>query len=163
MLYASRKSRPSPANPAVSALTVFRYIVVVDRCDNMDPGPQAYGAGKVGGQFNIQNFVRKPHVFVRLLSLVRTIIILYNIIIIVSTCVYIYIYMRTRADAVRNTWRAIYIYTYVFILCEYTWRGHMGRLRWVVAGTDRRARGGRSIFHFRTRHLVRCVSRGTRA
>lgn len=36
----------------------------------MDPGPQAYGAGKVGGEFNVQNFVRKPHVFVRLLSLV---------------------------------------------------------------------------------------------
>lgn len=36
----------------------------------MDPGPQAYGAGKVGSAFNIQNFVRKPHVFVRLLSLV---------------------------------------------------------------------------------------------
>ncbi|XP_050541040.1 synaptogyrin [Daktulosphaira vitifoliae] len=35
----------------------------------MDTGPQAYGAGKVGGAFDVQNFVRKPHVFVRLLSL----------------------------------------------------------------------------------------------
>lgn len=39
----------------------------------MDTGPQAYGAGKAGGEFNLQNFVRKPTVIVRLLSLVMII------------------------------------------------------------------------------------------
>lgn len=58
----------------------------------MDPGPQAYGAGKVGGAFNIQNFVRKPHVFVRLLSLVSIIILLYHKILHNIMWVYIILY-----------------------------------------------------------------------
>lgn len=52
----------------------------------MDPGPQAYGAGKVGGAFNIQNFVRKPHVFVRLLSLVSKHTSLFRTLFLLSFC-----------------------------------------------------------------------------
>lgn len=80
----------------------------------MDAGPQAYGAGKVGGEFNIQNFVRKPHVFVRLLSLVRTIennIILYHNILYRRTRVLYTLYVKC------NTHILGVLVRYYYILC----------------------------------------------
>ena len=42
----------------------------------MDSGGGAYGAGKATGQFDPLNFIKKPHVIVRLISLVSLLLVL---------------------------------------------------------------------------------------